>query len=179
MPGFPSSVSVPASGTLQGLTILQAPLLLGSQAGLAFRGAPPSSHRLCVTLFCCHVVAVVVVPMLPRGGGLRAEMHFPAPLGLTLFHGDERAPSTQPQYSPDPVPTVDQGKQLHLGTCVLANRVSEGHCWESSPLGWWVQQGKLSLVEVSRRSHGLPPLFPAWAKSHLSLQPLTSRHLSF
>ena len=31
---------VPALGTLQGLTILQAPLLLGSQAGLAFRGAP-------------------------------------------------------------------------------------------------------------------------------------------
>lgn len=80
--------------------------------------------------------------MLPCGGGLRADTCFPALLGLTLFHGDERAPSTQPQCSPRPVPTVDQEKQLCLGACVLANRVSEGHCWESSPLGWWAQQGK-------------------------------------
>ena len=109
--------------------------------------------------------------MLPREGGLRADTCFPALPGLTLFHGDERALSTQPQCSPHPVPTVDQGKKLCPGTCVLANRVSEGHCWESSPLGWWAQQGKLLLVEVSRRSPGM-------AESHLSLQPLTSCHLS-
>ena len=37
-----------------------------------------------------------------REGGLRADTCFPALPGLTLFHGDERAPSTQPQCSPDP-----------------------------------------------------------------------------
>ena len=65
VPGFPSSVPVPASGTLQGLTILQAPLLLGSQAGLAFGGAPlpptGSGSLSSVAMWwwwwfpCCHV----------------------------------------------------------------------------------------------------------------------------
>lgn len=103
---------------------------------------------------------------------LKERPVFPQPPGSnTISHSDERAPALSHNVAPPLSQLPWIRKAVVPGSmCALQTRVSEGHCWESSPLGWWAAGGNLPVP-------GLPSLFPAWASLTCLCNHLL-RHLS-